>query len=455
MSLMNNVQELIKYTRPLTLLFVEDDVMAVESAGFLLEEFFDEIIVATNGEEGLKSFKDNDIDLIITDLNMPRMNGLDMIAKIKEIDSEVPVVILSAHMQSEYFIQSIKLRVQGYLLKPINMESLLEVLETFTVSHKLEKEIAKNRHLKEIQHNYLQSVIDNAYDPIMVIREDYTIELMNKSLKGEFNSSHVADINSPKCYEVSHRRSTPCDGEEHPCPLKEILENKKSVKVIHQHYSKSNEKKYIELAATPLFDEEQNCIGIIESTRDITSHIQSHQELNREKDLLHHKAHHDSLTGLANRVFFNEKLEEALVWAKNTGSKIALFFLDLDKFKDVNDSFGHKYGDYVLQVTGRRIQNAIRNIDFVARIGGDEFSIVMKDISRPEESIILAQKILSSIEEPMEFEGKILSISSSIGISIYPDEEVNAENLLKSADVSMYKAKVSSERIHLNNTQGE
>ncbi len=452
---MLKVEEIIKYTKPLRLLYVEDDAAAAESARFLLEEFFEEIIISRDGKEGLESFEKNDVDLIITDINMPRMDGLEMIAKIREVDNAIPIVVLSAHMQSEYFIKSIKLNVKGYLLKPICVTSLLEILETIITSRKLKAEIEKNRRMKENHHAYLQRVIDNVYDPIMVIREDYSIELMNESLKASFSASHIADINSPKCYEISHHRSTPCDGVELLCPLKDVLEHKKSIKVVHEHYVNANDKKYIELAATPFFDDNENCVGIIESSRDVTSHIRSQQELRVEKEALHHKAHHDALTGLANRVLFNDRLEEALLRAKHTDTKVALFFMDLDKFKQVNDSFGHKYGDYVLQVTSQRISDAIRKEDFIARIGGDEFSVIMRDLDRVEEAVSLAEKIIKYIEEPMEYEGETISISGSIGISVYPDSELDAESLLKLADVCMYKAKVSKKRIFLNQEKGK
>ena len=126
---MKNIEELINYTQTLKLLYVEDNKEARESTLLILKEFFSSIVVAINGEDGYEKFQENDIDLIITDINMPKINGLEMIKKVREIDKDVSILVLSAYNESGFFMESIKLGVEGYLLKPIDMDQFLGVLE--------------------------------------------------------------------------------------------------------------------------------------------------------------------------------------------------------------------------------------------------------------------------------------------------------------------------------------
>ncbi len=291
------------------------------------------------------------------------------------------------------------------------------------------------------QHKYLQSIIDGIDDPIMVIREDYTIELMNETLQRTVKDIQIADPTHPKCYEVSHHRSTPCDGVNHPCPLRDVIDTKIHTTVVHSHDGKGGDKHYVELSATPLFDKDKNCIGIIESARDITTHLEVQDELREQKNILHYQAHHDALTGLANRVLFNDRLIQAIEKAKRSKTNMALLFIDLDHFKEINDSLGHAVGDEILKVVTSRLHETIRDEDTLARLGGDEFTIILESLAQGQDASILAQKILKVLSEIIVVEDNKLYISSSIGISLFPKDGGSATNLLKYADSAMYKAK--------------
>ncbi len=434
---MSSIEMIMEESRNLRLLYVEDDPVARESIQMVLEEFFDNITVAVDGVDGFEKFQNSEIDLIITDINMPRMNGLEMIEKIREVDKDISILILSAYTESEYFVTGIKLGVDGYLLKPFDMEQFTSVLGN-SIS-KIQLKSAQEK-LRE-NHHYLQTIIDGVEDPIMVIREDYTIELMNSSLEQKINTDWVADVENPKCYEISHHRSTPCDGDEHPCPLKKVLQSGQHTTVIHEHRDNREEKHYVELAASPLFDHEHNCVGIIESARDITVHLDVQDELRKQKDVLTHQAHHDYLTGLPNRVLFHDRLFQAIKKAARHQDAFALFFIDLDRFKQINDSLGHKVGDEVLQIVADRLNGIIRKEDTLARLGGDEFTILMEKLNKLQDASLLAQKILDILVKPIHIADHILYISSSIGISLYPEDDTDAHNLLKFADTAMYKAK--------------
>jgi len=191
----------------------------------------------------------------------------------------------------------------------------------------------------------------------------------------------------------------------------------------------------------PLKDAQKNIIGVLGSYADITVQRKIKEELKKQKDILAHQAHHDALTGLPNRVLFNDRLEQAIEKAKRHESKVALLFIDLDHFKEINDSLGHDTGDKILKETTRRLEKTIRGEDTVARLGGDEFTVIIEDLTQGQDASFLAQKILHALVKPITIEGNVLYVSSSIGISLYPDDGDSSANLLKYADSAMYKAK--------------
>lgn len=167
----------------------------------------------------------------------------------------------------------------------------------------------------------------------------------------------------------------------------------------------------------------------------------SNQELKLQEDHLRYIAYHDALTGLPNRKAFAEELHESLSWAKSGNYLLALLFLDLDGFKQVNDTLGHEMGDLLLVTVAQRLNNCLRGSDTVSRLGGDEFTIILRRIPNPQVAAKIADKILTSITESISLEGHTTQISASIGISIYPYTAYNSETLLKQADTAMYRAK--------------
>ena len=129
---MYNINKIIELSTNMHLLYIEDNQEARESSVCIFEEFFSKITIAVDGEDGYNKFKNNKVDLIITDINMPKLNGIDMMSKIREIDADIPILVLSAYNESGYFMDSIKLGVDGYLLKPIDMDQFLSVLQKVT-----------------------------------------------------------------------------------------------------------------------------------------------------------------------------------------------------------------------------------------------------------------------------------------------------------------------------------
>jgi len=166
-------------------------------------------------------------------------------------------------------------------------------------------------------------------------------------------------------------------------------------------------------------------------------------------DLLHertrseHRVNHDRLTGLPNRTLFDDRVERALVHAGRSGSRIAVFFIDIDGFKAINDTFGHAGGDLLLRVVAERIRSALRDEDTVARISGDEFAVLLPHVSSGPAAVTVADRIMSAFAEPLTIAERRLVVGASMGVAIGPDDGTNPDTLLANADAAMYRAKDS------------
>lgn len=188
-------------------------------------------------------------------------------------------------------------------------------------------------------------------------------------------------------------------------------------------------------------DEDGNIDSYVGYIQDISIQKETQLLLEEQTQKLKYQAHHDALTGLPNRALFKDRLSQSIVTAKRNREKFALLFIDLDQFKKINDSLGHHVGDEVLIEAAKRIRSTIREDDSLARLGGDEFTIILKNIQSLQSASVVAQKIITIMKEPINVAIHNLYVSSSIGISIYPDDATSDLNLVKYADAAMYKAK--------------
>lgn len=174
--------------------------------------------------------------------------------------------------------------------------------------------------------------------------------------------------------------------------------------------------------------------GMVCVVRDITERTYAEEQIK-------HLAYHDALTGLPNRLLFKDRLTVALSHAQRDQNWLAVLFLDLDRFKIINDSLGHNVGDQLLQAVAARVQSCLRDSDTVARLGGDEFTLLLPALAKSEDAAVVAQKILEAVRYPFHIEGREFFITTSIGISLYPEDGADAATLIKNADTAMYQAK--------------
>jgi diguanylate cyclase (GGDEF)-like protein len=176
--------------------------------------------------------------------------------------------------------------------------------------------------------------------------------------------------------------------------------------------------------------------GIAITSRDVTEH-------RRRSDHVNYLAHHDHLTGLANRTLLHERLHQAILRTQDHGQRVAVFLIDIDYFKQINDSLGHADGDILLATMGQRLLSSVRESDTVARMGGDEFVIVMPEFHTIQDVERCGEQIIRNASQPVEISGRKISMTLSVGITIFPENGRTAEELLRNADAAMYTAKDS------------
>lgn len=197
---------------------------------------------------------------------------------------------------------------------------------------------------------------------------------------------------------------------------------------------KDGAKRYIEASISLINDSRGNPSGFKGVIRDITERKVIEQELN-------YMATHDALTGLPNRLMFNQLLNQAILSAKRNSRQLAVFFIDLDRFKIINDTLGHDAGDQLLQEIAKRFRQTLRAVDVVGRLGGDEFVILIEDFNHKSQVANVAHKILSAAIKPMMIMNEECRVTASIGISMYPNDGMDEQSLMKNADIAMYFAK--------------
>jgi diguanylate cyclase (GGDEF)-like protein/PAS domain S-box-containing protein len=291
------------------------------------------------------------------------------------------------------------------------------------------------------ERNFLQTVIDSAGDPVMVIDLDFNLLLINQSAARLVRGGDATSMQGEKCYRLFCGADVPCQDRRFPCPVAEVKANRRQTKLIHNPYHGNGVNNTFELEVSPLKDSQGDLYGIIEVARDITDRLRIEKELRDSQSRLYRLAHHDTLTELPNRLLFRDRLAQAINKAERNRTGVAVLFLDLDRFKIINDTLGHDIGDALLVEVASRLQQQCRQSDTVARLGGDEFVFILEAVSSHEDASVVATKIMTALTRPVVVKGHELNITTSIGIALFPNDSRTNDGVIKCADIALYAAK--------------
>ncbi|SRR5579883_2131098 len=280
------------------------------------------------------------------------------------------------------------------------------------------------------QENLFKTIFDYTHIGVAIVKVDGTLLRVNKSLCELLGYSEV-DLLGMNFYPYIYANE---EGKlaHH---IQKIIDGKiKLYQTEQECFRKNGDILWATIRLLPIRDQENKPVNFIIQLQNIT--LQKKAE-----ERLRHMAYHDPLTGLANRNKLEQFITHILASSRRHQQGFALLFLDLDNFKNINDTIGHEAGDLLLQVVGERLRNSVRSTDMVARLGGDEFVVVITDVKRTEVVALIAQKILDNILKAIMIAGQELYITSSIGISLYPYDGQNMQALMKNADLALYRAK--------------
>jgi diguanylate cyclase (GGDEF)-like protein/PAS domain S-box-containing protein len=283
--------------------------------------------------------------------------------------------------------------------------------------------------LSEAQMEKLSRAIEQTDDIVTITNRKGVIEYVNPSLERVtgFSASEVLG-KTPAIFQSGEHDKSFYD------ELWRTIRNGESFNEVFVNRRKDGSFYYEEKTITPIKDEEGEIIYFVATGKDITDRI-------KVQERLQYMATHDDLTDLPNRTLLRDRLSQAVTKAERDGSRVALLFLDMDKFKHVNDSLGHIVGDQLLRIVAERIGQCVRKGDTIARLGGDEFTVVMEGIEEIDDVNRIARKIINQLSEEV-FVGKYqLRPSTSVGVTIAPDDASSVDELLKNADIAMYRAK--------------
>ena len=248
----------------------------------------------------------------------------------------------------------------------------------------------------------------------------------------------AAELATMRFSEFTH----PDDVEESLERFHELVEGARdSYRLEKRYYRKDGKLIWTRIVAVLEVDEEGEPKSVIAMIEDITERKEAEEELRRQSELNEHQALHDALTGLPNRTLLRDRIQQAILTASREGGRVAVLMMDLDRFKEVNDSLGHHAGDELLKELGDRLQKILRASDTIARLGGDEFGLLLPKHDKPNDVIPALDKICEALEQPIVLQELPLAIEASIGVALFPDDGEDVDTLLQHADVAMYAAK--------------
>lgn len=404
----------------ISVLFVEDELPVREKISQILTREVRKLYLAGNGKEGLEQFGLHAPDMVITDIRMPVMNGLDMAEEIKASGRHTPVVVTTAHGEADYLIRAIEIGIDRFLLKPVDLGKLSETIRTIAENIRTSKELK--------QTNKLLEEYKNAVDESNIV------------CKTDANGK-IIYVNDEFC-KISGYQRTELLGQKHDAILhlekqESVLKNlqatitsKKIWKGVLEHRRKNHISYFADVTIVPLLGMDECINEFIYIGHNITELIALTKKLN---DL----SNTDALTQIYNRMAFNNILETELIRAKRYRTDLSLIMFDIDHFKNVNDTYGHMIGDEVLKTIVEIISGSIRTIDFFARWGGEEFMILLPE-TNSEAALELAERLRVEIASyNFKTAGRV---TASFGVASLKDD-VHADALATRVDNALYMSK--------------
>jgi len=368
------------------------------------------------------------VDIILLDLGLPDAQGLDAVRCARAAARGVPLVVLSGLDDESMAIQALKEGAQDYLIKgQMEPRELVRALRYAVERKIIEEDLFEEKERAQVTLDCIGDAVVSTDISGNITFLNFVAETMTGWSLREVVGRPMSDVF--RIVNASTRRVIPDP------MLKSSRQNRiGSVPSNSVLVRRDGTEIYIEDSVAPIHDHAGKVVGSVLVFRDVSA-------AREMADQIAHLAEHDFLTGLPNRLLLNDRIGQAIALVQRTGGKIAVLFMDLDGFKHINDSLGHSAGDKLLQCVASRLVDCVRSPDTVSRQGGDEFLVLLQGVEKAEDVAIAAKRLMKSLSETYFMGHHDLHITASIGVSLYPEDGIDSETLIKNADTAMYQAK--------------
>jgi len=420
-----------------SILIVDDEPIQRESLMQMILLYGYQVETAESGEEAISMLQNYTFDLLLLDLNMPGMSGFDVIDYIVEHNVPSKVIVVSGDASFDSAKEALKKGAHDFVKKPYAPDELLNTIKN-AASKKALEDSHKVMSTKLSESEYLHRfIVDHSPDIVFMLDTDGRFTFLNDTVyktlgfsKNDLLGQHYSKIVSGQSKEQAQFVFTE----------RRAGERKSRNIELKLKCQGESEYRYFDTTSMSIMlnQSDHNTDGQFQGTygvaRDIT-------EKKQAQEVINFQAYHDLLTNLPNRALMEDRLQIAITQSKRNNQKLAVMFLDLDRFKWVNDTMGHTMGDRLLQAVSQRLESCLRSGDTLARFGGDEFTLVLPQVKQREDASIIAEKVLNEFKTPFMIDEHELFVSASIGIAVYPEAGTCMESLIKSADLAMYCVK--------------
>jgi len=431
-----------------TILVADDEQLMRESVQELLALYDLQCIPATDGQDALDILASQPIDILLLDLVMPNVDGFQVMKEVKIKYPDTDVIVASGEATFKNATLAMRHGVKDFLHKPYVPSELIKVINNLIEKRELKRKLDAMYHCIKTSEKRYRFFVNNSPDMVYMLDNDGFFAFINERAteflgysQDELVGRHYTDLIHPEDLEKAHFAFS---------TFPSNLEVTQKVELRMQPKYPGDDPLWFESrsiliklnsAEIPDNDSEDDFIGIFGVARNVT-------EQKRSDEMIYFQLYHDALTELPNRILFRDRISFAMSQANRNNRKIAVMYLDMDRFKVVNDSLGHLAGDKLLQEVSKRLKACIRDSDTLARVGGDEFNLMLADIGSRNDVTNLVNKISLALEDPFIIDGNEVYVTFSIGTAIYPEDGDSGETLIKHADMAMYNIKGKGKNGH-------
>lgn len=426
------------------ILVVDDQQKALDSLELILVQHGYQVTTVNNGREALELLDRQQFDLALLDMRMPGIGGAEIMAGISARELDTEVIVVSGDATFDAAAGALRQGAYDFIRKPYAIEQLLRSVSNAIKERHLKHENARIherlRHSERL-HRYM---VNSSPDIIYILDEKGRFVFLNNKVEDllgyrrqDLLGRHYTEIIHPDDISLArfafHERRTGARATNNF----EIRVRRKDEHASPGHFEVTAVS--VELSAMGIYrgldkGSDKEYLGTYGVARDVT-------ERKEAERLISYQAYHDLLTGLPNRSLLADHFELALAHARRTAGQAALMFIDLNRFKMVNDTLGHAVGDDLLRAVAARFRECVRAGDTLARIGGDEFVLLLPQVIDREEIETVAQKLIAQLREPIDLNAEEVFVSASVGIALFPDDGDELGQLMRKADIAMYAAK--------------